>query len=89
MAEVQEQVKEKPVSEKREKYIVAALDFGTTYSGYAYSFKHDFKKDPTQHIGKALFHKVSIQDRLQARRMNRLEARLSKIIYLIAIDSKD
>ncbi|KAK3109162.1 hypothetical protein FSP39_024381 [Pinctada imbricata] len=29
-------------------YVVAAIDIGTTYSGYAFSFKHDFKKDPTQ-----------------------------------------
>lgn len=26
--------------------IVAALDFGTTFSGYAFSFKDDFKNDP-------------------------------------------
>ncbi|XP_033761605.1 heat shock 70 kDa protein 12B-like [Pecten maximus] len=25
---------------------VAAIDFGTTYSGYAYSFRHEFIKDP-------------------------------------------
>ena len=55
MAGVQEPATDTPLSEKREKYIVAALDFGTTYSGYAYSFKHDFKKDPTLHIGKPLF----------------------------------
>ena len=29
-------------------FIVAAIDFGTTFSGYAFSFKHDFDKDPTQ-----------------------------------------
>ncbi|KAK3580556.1 hypothetical protein CHS0354_009513 [Potamilus streckersoni] len=28
--------------------LVAAIDFGTTYSGWAYSFEHQFKKDPTQ-----------------------------------------
>ena len=50
MAEEQQQSKERPVSEKRDKYVVAAIDFGTTYSGYAYSLKHDFRKDPTQHI---------------------------------------
>lgn len=26
--------------------MVAALDFGTTYSGYAFSFRNDFKADP-------------------------------------------
>ncbi|KAK3588040.1 hypothetical protein CHS0354_012086 [Potamilus streckersoni] len=31
---------------KEPKIVVAAIDFGTTYSGYAYSFLHDFKKDP-------------------------------------------
>ena len=25
---------------------VAAIDFGTTYSGYAFSLRDDFKKDP-------------------------------------------
>lgn len=29
-------------------FIVAAIDFGTTFSGYAFSFKHDYEKDPTQ-----------------------------------------
>lgn len=29
-----------------EHLLAAAIDFGTTYSGYAYSFKDDFKKDP-------------------------------------------
>ncbi|XP_033742411.1 heat shock 70 kDa protein 12A-like isoform X2 [Pecten maximus] len=26
--------------------LVAAIDFGTTYSGYAFSFRHDFDSDP-------------------------------------------
>ena len=50
MAEAQVETKEKAVSEKRDKYIVAAIDFGTTYSGYAFSLKHDFKNDPTKNI---------------------------------------
>ncbi|XP_053374609.1 heat shock 70 kDa protein 12A-like [Mercenaria mercenaria] len=28
--------------------LVGAIDFGTTYSGWAYSFYHDFKLDPTK-----------------------------------------
>ena len=28
--------------------VVAAIDFGTTYSGYAFSFRHEYKKDPTK-----------------------------------------
>lgn len=28
--------------------LVAAIDFGTTFSGYAFSSKHDFEKDPTK-----------------------------------------
>ncbi|XP_062574079.1 heat shock 70 kDa protein 12A-like [Saccostrea cucullata] len=28
--------------------IVAAIDFGTSYSGYAYSTRHDFKRNPTE-----------------------------------------
>lgn len=28
------------------KLLVAAIDFGTAYSGYAYSFRNDYKLDP-------------------------------------------
>jgi hypothetical protein len=28
--------------------LVAAIDFGTTYSGYAFSSRKDFTRDPTQ-----------------------------------------
>ncbi|XP_052788875.1 heat shock 70 kDa protein 12A-like isoform X2 [Mya arenaria] len=28
--------------------VVAAIDFGTTYSGWAFSFKHEFERDPTK-----------------------------------------
>ncbi|KAK3099377.1 hypothetical protein FSP39_003542 [Pinctada imbricata] len=31
---------------KYDKLLVAAIDFGTTYSGYAFSFKHEFENDP-------------------------------------------
>lgn len=35
-------------SRKHDNYlIVAAIDFGTTYSGYAFSTRHDFQRDPT------------------------------------------
>jgi len=27
---------------------VAAIDFGTTYSGYAFSFRHEFMENPLQ-----------------------------------------
>ena len=30
----------------QERLLVAAIDFGTTYSGYAYSFRSDFLEDP-------------------------------------------
>ena len=34
-----------------DKYIcVAAIDFGTTYSGYAYSFRYDFETNPLKII---------------------------------------
>lgn len=33
-------------SEKNTNCLIAAIDFGTTYSGHAFSFKHDYKKDP-------------------------------------------
>ena len=26
--------------------VVAAIDFGTTYSGYAFAFRHEFESDP-------------------------------------------
>ena len=28
--------------------MVAAIDFGTMYSGYAFSFRHEFDEDPTK-----------------------------------------
>ncbi|XP_052794098.1 heat shock 70 kDa protein 12A-like [Mya arenaria] len=31
-----------------ERLLVAAIDFGTTYSGWAFSFRHDFEADPTK-----------------------------------------
>lgn len=38
-------------SSKRDKYLlVAAIDFGTTYSGYAFSTRYDFQRDPTKTI---------------------------------------
>ena len=43
-----EKVEEKKDSGLLDAFIVAAIDFGTTYSGYAFSFKHDYDKDPTQ-----------------------------------------
>lgn len=65
MAQAKEQEKETSVGEKRDKFVVAAIDFGTTYSGYAFSLKSDFQKDPTQKIvlnmwggGKILSHKA-------------------------------
>lgn len=33
---------------KKDYLLVAAIDFGTTFSGYAFSSKHDFEKDPTK-----------------------------------------
>lgn len=38
----------KKYTSKASKLVVAAIDFGTTYSGYAFSFKHDYEKDPTK-----------------------------------------
>lgn len=32
--------------QKREKIVVAAIDFGSTYSGYSFSLRNDFQKDP-------------------------------------------
>lgn len=37
-----------PGSEKKAKLLVAAIDFGTTYSGYAFSLKHDYQSDPAK-----------------------------------------
>ena len=31
---------------KKDKILVAAIDFGTTFSGYAFSFKTDYEADP-------------------------------------------
>ena len=30
------------------KLLVAAIDFGTTYSGYAFSFRHEYDSSPTK-----------------------------------------
>jgi hypothetical protein len=38
--------------ENPKRILVAAIDFGTTYSGYAYSFAHEYEKDPTKASGK-------------------------------------
>lgn len=38
----------RPVACDSERLFVAAIDFGTTYSGYAFSFRHDFEKDPSK-----------------------------------------
>ncbi|XP_076117897.1 heat shock 70 kDa protein 12A-like [Mytilus galloprovincialis] len=34
------------MSSKKSKILVAAIDFGTTFSGYAFSFKTDYENDP-------------------------------------------
>ena len=33
---------------KKGKFLVGAIDFGTTFSGWAYSFLHDYRLDPTK-----------------------------------------
>ncbi|XP_033743555.1 heat shock 70 kDa protein 12A-like [Pecten maximus] len=38
----------KQASGESERLFVAAIDFGTTYSGYAFSFRHDYMKDPSK-----------------------------------------
>jgi len=30
----------------KDKLMVAAVDFGTTFSGYAFSFRHDYQNNP-------------------------------------------
>ena len=32
----------------KEALLVAAIDFGTTYSGWGFSFRHEFESDPTK-----------------------------------------
>uniref|UniRef100_K1PYU8 Heat shock 70 kDa protein 12B n=1 Tax=Magallana gigas TaxID=29159 RepID=K1PYU8_MAGGI len=36
----------KKMADKKDKLLTAAIDFGTTYSGYAFSFEYDYKVDP-------------------------------------------
>ncbi|OWF51207.1 heat shock 70 kDa protein 12B-like [Mizuhopecten yessoensis] len=38
----------RPTPSCSDRLFVAAIDFGTTYSGYAFSFRHDFIKDPSK-----------------------------------------
>ncbi|XP_060606845.1 heat shock 70 kDa protein 12A-like [Ruditapes philippinarum] len=40
--------KSKKTENKKKKLMVAAIDFGTTFSGWAFSFDHDYKSDPTK-----------------------------------------
>ena len=35
------------VKSKKDYLLVSAIDFGTTYSGFAFSTRSDFKRDPT------------------------------------------
>lgn len=44
--------------------LVAAIDFGTAYSGYAFSTKSDFERDPLKVMIKQVFSSCSIQDKL-------------------------
>ena len=48
MGRVDEKTKEKKKSKLKDAFIVAAIDFGTFYSGYAFSFKKDYDTDPTE-----------------------------------------
>lgn len=34
--------------DSKDRLIVAAIDFGTTYTGYAFSLLYEYKKDPTK-----------------------------------------
>ena len=38
---------EASVKSKKDYLLVSAIDFGTTYSGFAFSTRSDFKRDPT------------------------------------------
>lgn len=41
-------VSEVDMGRKQNALVVVAIDFGTTYSGYAYSFRDEYKKDHTK-----------------------------------------
>ena len=43
---------------RSKKLLVAAIDLGTTYSGYAFSFRVEFEKDP----GRITFHRWILPD---------------------------
>ena len=49
-------------------FISAAIDFGTTFSGYAFSFKHEYNKDPCQvRVSPLYIYKAStVANRLQS-----------------------
>lgn len=34
------------MTDKKDKLIIAAIDIGITFSGYAFIFKHDYERDP-------------------------------------------
>lgn len=47
------------ISEEHIEYIIsAAIDLGTTHSGFAFSMRHDFSRDPTQ-INVKIWHDVN------------------------------
>lgn len=43
--------------------MVAAIDFGTTFSGWAYSFKHEFMSDPTNIHAKSWYTGTNISSK--------------------------
>lgn len=39
-------MKIRKMTDKKDQPVVAAIDFGIAFSGYAFSFKHDYERDP-------------------------------------------
>ncbi|KAL5012749.1 hypothetical protein ScPMuIL_011300 [Solemya velum] len=48
------------------KLLVAAIDFGTTFSGYAFSFRHQYETDPTKVSGKVWHSKTGLLASMKA-----------------------
>ncbi|KAK3100734.1 hypothetical protein FSP39_024387 [Pinctada imbricata] len=48
-------------SVQKGRVLVAAIDFGTTYSGYAFSFRTDFENDPTKIYANTTWESGSLQ----------------------------
>ncbi|KAL3862559.1 hypothetical protein ACJMK2_008519 [Sinanodonta woodiana] len=71
---------------KSHKLLVAAIDFGTTFSSWAYSFKHDYDKEPTQIIVKEWNSGIGISSKAPTTALIRPDG---KTLHAFGYDAED